>query len=131
MDRGRSDARRGMVAFTGVLAVDQTIKAVTAAGDGVERALSFDPVVAIAAVAAVVVSALLLRALAQLGSVSTLVMGLVLGGLVSIVIDRLSTGVAGATSVADVAVLAGVGLGLIQSFLHRRPSILHHHRMIV
>jgi hypothetical protein len=121
MDTGRTEARRGLVAFTGVLAADQTIKAVTAAGDGVERAFSFDPAVAMSAVAAVVVAAVFLRALAQLGAVSTLVVGLVLGGPVSSVIDRLATGLAGATGLADVAVLTGVGLGLVQSLLHVVP----------
>ncbi len=130
-DMGRRDVRAGLVTFSGVLAVDQAIKAAGAAAGNVERVLSVSPGIAAMGVAAFVVTAALLTVIARSGMASSLAVGLVLGGLGSSLIDGLATGATTGASLADVAVAIGVVLGVVQALV-RRPLIFgRSHRLIV
>lgn len=123
--------RGGLVAFSGVLGVDQFVKAVGAASDGVERVLAVDSTRALLGVVAFAVTALLLARISRIGMGSPVPAGLILGGLGSMLIDGLATGVTAGVSVADVAVLIGVVLGTVAAFRVRPAGIFHRgHRLL-
>lgn len=117
--------------FSGVLGIDQFVKAVGAASDGVERALVVDSTRALLGVVAFAVTALLLARLSRAGVGSAFPAGLVLGGLGSMLIDGLATGATAGVSLADIAVLVGVVLGTVAAFRVRPAGIFHRsHRLL-
>ena len=119
---GRTTAKVGLVAFSGVLATDQIVKAAGAAARDVQRVLAVDSAMALAGVAAFLLTSAVLMWIARSGAVSPISVGLVLGGLASTLLDALATGATAGISLADVAVGVGVLLGLAQTLLHR-PAI--------
>jgi hypothetical protein len=118
----RMAVRAGLLAFSGVLAADQLMKAAGAAADGVDRVFAADAGVSAVVVGSFLATSVLLMWLARWGAVSPFSVGLVLGGLVSSVLDGLATGGSAGISLADGAVGVGVLLGLAQTLLHR-PAI--------
>lgn len=125
-----------LAVVSGVLATDQIVKWVVASKAGIDRTLGVVPWVAIVSITALVLSVVALVILLDARMLSAPVVGLMIGGLSSAVIDTFSgTAPTMAISIADVAVTGAVGWWLVTTILTHlawREPVLHtrRHRLV-
>ena len=125
-----------LAVVSGVLATDQIVKWVVASKAGIDRTLAVVPWVAIVSITALVLSVVALVILLDARMLSAPVVGLMIGGLISAVIDTFAgTASTMAISIADVAVTGAVSWWLVTTILTHlawRQPVLHtrRHRLV-
>lgn len=132
-DRGvRGEIQPMLAVVSGVLATDQIVKWVVASNAGVDRILQVVPWMAAVSITALVLSAVALLILLDARMLSAPVVGLMLGGLSSAVIDTFAgPGPVMAISIADVAVTGAVSWWAVTTVLTHlawREPVFHARR---
>ncbi len=121
-----------LAVVSGVLATDQVVKWVVASKAGIDRTLAVVPWVAIVSITALVLSIVALVILLDARMLSAPVVGLMIGGLSSAVIDTFAgTSPTMAISIADVAVTGAVSWWLVTTILTHlawRQPVFHTRR---